>query len=117
MFNKRNQDYLTYRGKCKELCEELCKNNADLKIVKGWYHCPIWNTEEQHYWCEDKQGDIVDPSAKQFPSEGNGLYKKFNGLVKCEECGKEFPLEEAYPTYNSHYLCSSKCFGKFVGII
>lgn len=35
-----NLDYLTYRGKCKGLSEQLGKENPSLTIVRGYYMCP-----------------------------------------------------------------------------
>ena len=37
-------DYLKYRGKCKEMSEALVANNPALRLVRGHYWCPIWNT-------------------------------------------------------------------------
>lgn len=109
-------DYLKFRGKCKELSEAECKANPELTLVRGHYYCPIWNTEEPHWWCEDKHGNVIDPSAKQFPSKGLGVYTPFDGRICCAECGGETTEDEAY--FDSNYaFCSSNCYGRFVGLL
>lgn len=109
-------DYSQYRGKCKEYCEKLCLEDSTLKMVRGFYFCPIWNRDQQHWWCVNEQNEIIDPTCKQFPSNGHGIYTEFNGIVTCVECGKEVPEEEA--TFASSYaLCSYRCYGKLVGIV
>lgn len=103
------------RGKCKELAEAAVVADPTLRLVRGWYFCPIWGTDEQHWWCERPDGTVVDPTAGQFPSLGHGFYEEFDGIFVCEECGREFPEKEAYPTGNSHLVCSTTCFGRMVG--
>ncbi len=108
-------DYAKYRGKCKEMSEELCAKDPTLKLVRGHYFCPIWNTDEPHWWCEKEDGTIVDPSAKQFGSKGHGIYTPFNGIVACAECKKEIAEEEA--RFESNYaFCSTRCHMLFVGL-
>ena len=107
-------DYLKYRGKCKEYSEQLCKEDPTLKLVRGFYFCPIWNKEEQHWWCVNEQNEIIDPTARQFPSNGHGTYTEFKGMVTCAVCSKEVPEDEA--TFAGSYgLCSYKCYGKLIG--
>jgi len=71
-----NKDYLTYRGKCKDLSEEAVRKDPELRLVRGHYFCPIWKREEQHWWCVRKDGTIHDPAKYQFPSRGLGVYKE-----------------------------------------
>ena len=111
----KESDYMKYRGKCKEFCEEILNKNPSLKLVRGHYYCPIWNTNEPHWWLKDKDGNIIDPTAKQFGSKGAGEYVEFNGLVNCSECNKEMQEHEA--SYESNYIfCSTKCQMIFVGL-
>lgn len=109
-------DYKKYRGKCKEMSEELCKLDSSLTIVRGHYYCPIWDREEQHWWCVDEDGKINDPTKNQFPSRGMGEYIPFDGTVECAECGKKMLEKDA--TFESRYaFCSHRCVMKFVGIM
>ena len=106
-------DYEKYRGKCKQMSEELCAKDVSLTLVKGWYHCPIWG-EQEHWWCKKPDGTIVDPTVNQFPSKGLGEYQEYAGIVCCEYCGKEVKEEDAY-FVEHHVYCSYKCYGHDVG--
>ena len=107
-------NYMKFRGKCKELSEQLILEHPDYKLVRGHYDCPIWG-QQPHWWCVAPDGMIHDPSAKQFPSGGLGEYIPFNGKVTCAECSKEITEEEA--RFESNYaFCSDKCLMRFVGL-
>jgi len=97
------------------LSEAACAEDPTLTIVRGHYFCPLWGTEEPHWWCVDQNGKIFDPSKEQFPSKGCGIYTPFNGRVKCSECGKEMAESEA--RFHSNYaFCSMRCNMRFVGL-
>lgn len=107
-------DYLTYRGKCKELCEAAIVSDSSLKLVRGYYFCPVWG-QQAHWWCVKPDGSIVDPSVKQFPTAGVGAeYVEFAGNIECEYCGKEVPEEAAYKV-DQHAYCSYGCYGHDIG--
>lgn len=108
-------DYLKYRGKCKEFCDKLIAKHPHLTLVRGYYFCPIWNVEEQHWWCEDINGTIIDPTKLQFGSKGLGIYRKFDGTVECSNCGKIVAEEDAQHS-GRYSFCSSRCYGHFVGV-
>jgi hypothetical protein len=114
LVENRSSDYLRYRGKCKEMAEALVQQNPELHLVRGFYHCPFWG-KQAHWWTEKKDGTIIDPSAAQFPSMGAGDYERFNGMVRCEECGKEILEEKAY-FQGRHAFCDGECFGRNVGL-
>lgn len=103
------------RGKCKELSEELCKNDPTLTLVRGHYFCPIWCSNEQHWWCTKPDGTIIDPTKDQFPSRGFGIYTPFNGICICDNCEKEV-LEEDAQFHGRYALCSDKCIKHFLGL-
>jgi hypothetical protein len=108
-------NYSKYRGKCKEKAVELAAVKPSLRVVKGHYHCPIWGNQ-QHWWCEDENGVVVDPTAKQFPSGGIGEYVEFDGYAECSQCGTR-KREEEMRFEGSYAFCSGKCFGVFVGVM
>jgi hypothetical protein len=108
-------DYAKYRGKCREMSEELCRQDPTLTLVRGHYHCPAWG-EQPHWWCVRPDGTVVDPTARQFPSKGAGEYVPFDGIVSCAECGKEMKEEEADIDGN-YAFCSYRCHGIFVGVL
>lgn len=106
-------DYIKYRGKCKEFSEALVASNPSLKLIRGYYHCPVWG-KQAHWWCVDQDGKVVDPTAKQFPSRGLGEYEEFDGFVECAECGKKIREEKAILTSN-YAVCSDRCAMSLVG--
>jgi hypothetical protein len=108
-------NYALFRGKCKEFCEEAIKNDPSLTLVRGYYYCPLWNTDEPHWWTTRPDGTIYDPTALQFGSKGMGIYTPFNGIVSCSECGKEVKEEDADIDGN-YCFCSTKCHCRFVGL-
>lgn len=107
-----NSNYSRFRGKCKEYSEALAANNPELTIVRGWYYCPVWNSEEEHWWCKDQDGNIHDPTKLQFPSAGIGEYKEFDGYYPCIQCGE--PVHESQLMHQG--FCSTKCACACVGI-
>lgn len=64
---QHQSDYLKYRGKCKKLAEAAVAEDPTLRLVRGYYTCPMWRTTEPHWWCERPDGTIVDPTKDQFP--------------------------------------------------
>ena len=110
-------DYQKYRGKCKEMSEAAVKADPSLTLVRGYYYEPIWDKTEQHWWTRRSDGSIYDPTAKQFPSGGIAeFYKEFDGMVKCEICGKIMPEEKAI-IQGRFALCSTLCVMELVGLI
>ncbi len=101
-------------GKCKEMSEEACRQDSTLRLVRGYYICPVWG-ERAHWWAVTPQGKIYDPTASQFPSGGMGEYIEFNGVIQCYICSKSITEEEAIIEGNGRYtLCSYSCFRKLV---
>lgn len=108
-------NYTKYRGNCKKMCDNAIKNDPTLTFVRGHYFCPIWNCDNQHWWTVRKDGSIYDPSRKQFPSHGHGIYEEFNGNIDCETCKKTMPEEHARWVGN-YAVCSDKCALILVGL-
>ncbi len=112
-----DEGYARFRGKCQEMANAAAAADPTLTVVRGWYACPIWGREEPHWWTTRPDGSIYDPTAEQFPSNGMGLYTAFNGMLACEECGKEIPEAEAIVCGNGHYaVCSNRCYAYLVGV-
>ena len=108
-------DYIRLRGKCKELSEQACAEDTTLTLVRGHYFCPIWNVDDPHWWCVRMDGEVFDPSKDQFPSSGFGIYTPFDGIVTCEECGKD--IDEKDAKFESRYaFCSTSCLLRCVGL-
>lgn len=103
-----------FRGKCKKMSEELVEKDPSLRLVRGHYYCPIWG-EQGHWWCEKKDGSIVDPTKDQFPSKGLGEYIEFNGIVECAQCEKQMNEEDVENFDGRYAFCSYACYGHFIG--
>lgn len=109
------EGYKIYRGRCKEFSEAACAADPTLTLVRGHYYCPMWNSEEAHWWTVRQDGSIHDPTKDQFPSKGLGVYTPFSGTVLCDNCGKEVKEEDAVIGGN-YAFCSDRCYGHFVGV-
>jgi hypothetical protein len=108
-------NYQKYRGKCKEFCKQAILEDPSLKLVRGFYHDPIWG-KQQHWWTIRPDGSIFDPTKKQFPSGGiKEFYEEFNGTLECAQCGTKIKESEVIP-YGRYGFCSGTCRCKFVGI-
>lgn len=110
-----NENYQKYRGKCKEFSEAACKNDPTLTLVRGHYFCPLWGTNEPHWWTQKPDGTIYDPTKDQFPSKGMGIYTPFDGMMECSECGKRIKEEDA-DIEGNYAFCSYQCHMRFVGL-
>lgn len=100
------------RGKCQEYAEKAVADDPTLRLVRGWYHDPVWGSEE-HWWTVRPDGSILDPTAAQFPMGGvTAWYQEFTGLYPCQECGTEVPEADLV----QGGLCSGECFMRMVGL-
>lgn len=108
-------DYIKYRGKCEKECKKLIAVDSSLTMVKGYYFCPVWGTDEPHWWCKKEDGTIVDPTKLQFGSKGCGIYTEFDGTAPCETCGKIMEEKDFQPVGN-YVVCSTKCAMTLVGL-
>lgn len=107
--------YKAFRGRCREMSDAACRSDSSLTLVRGHYYCPMWNTEEPHWWTVRQDGTIHDPTKDQFPSRGLGVYTPFDGLVECADCGKQVKEEDA-DIEGRYAFCSYQCHGRFVGV-
>lgn len=103
-----NTDYAKYRGKCKEACEALADAHPDYRIVRGWYDCPL-SVRQEHWWCVDQDGTVVDPTRKQFLSKGVGEYIEYKGILPCSQCGKDMAESDIHSTSGKFAFCSYEC--------
>lgn len=118
------QGYLKYRGKCRERALAFIAKNEDkaLRLVRGTYTCSFWG-DFLHWWAEDAYAVVYDPSADQFPSNGEGEYKE-HGVVmgRCNECGdkvleEDMGGEDGARMQGGFFLCSDACAAKFDGVL
>jgi len=93
---------------CKTVTKEMAATFPELRRVRGYYHCWIRGKQE-HWWLTTPSGVVVDPTADQFPSMGQGRYEEWQGpepTGKCPNCGEY--------CYNGDYLCSVCCHVDFL---
>ena len=102
------------RGRCKEMSDAAAAADPSLRVVRGHYFCPHFG-KQAHWGCVRPDGEIVDPSAAQFPSNGGGEYVEFDGQVECENCGKKVAEDIAIPC-GSYPTCSNTCAMRLVGL-
>ena len=110
-------NYQIFRGKCKAACDALQKIMPELTLHRGWYHQPGWPRNScQHWWLQTPEGEIVDPTALQFPDPHvKEYYEEFDGMCECEECGKEIHENDAI--FAGRYpVCSGECHMRLVGL-
>lgn len=115
MTEEEADNYCKYRGRCREMSEALVAADPTLTLVRGYYTCPIWGTQEPHWWCKKPDGTIVDPTAKQFPSAGKGFYEEFDDWFECADCGKRIKEEDGH-IMGSYIVCSETCARRLVGV-
>ena len=92
-------------GQCVEVTAAMAGAFPELRRVRGHYVCPWWGTRA-HWWLVTDAGDIVDPTAAQFPSKGMGEYVPWREgdeepTGKCLNCAGE--------CYRHATFCSVAC--------
>jgi hypothetical protein len=95
------------RGLCKEVTERMAAAFPELRRVRGHYVCPS-EGRLQHWWLVAADGTIVDPTKRQFVSDGKGAYEPHEGPVptgKCLNCGEY--------VYECASFCSPACQNEF----
>lgn len=76
-------------GLCKLAVDQMSEEFPELRKVRGHVHCS-WG-KRAHWWLEDPEGNIVDPTASQFPLISR--YEHWDSskelkLGKCLNCGE-----------------------------
>jgi hypothetical protein len=111
----KNIDEADMYGNCKEITMEMNKVFPELKLVRGHYYCLSWG-EREHWWLVDKDNNIIDPTAKQFPSKGRGEYIEWDKNQEepigiCLNCGNHV-YKDTY--FGSSQICSKNCEISFI---
>lgn len=102
------------RGKCEEMAKMAVVVDPTLRLVRGWYHDPDWGRQE-HWWTEDPDGKIHDPTSAQFPHGGiTALYEEYEGVFPCAGCGRDV-REDDPDRYEQ--CCNWRCYGRMVGLL
>ena len=95
-------------GRCKEYVEKMHTTFPELSVRRGFYHCPFWG-ERQHWWLEDEDGQVVDPTAVQFPSKGAGEYESLNDDELEDKVPTGVCMDCGAPVYHGVMFCSERC--------
>lgn len=95
-------------GLCHHYSDEMRKDFPELILVRGYYFCLI-EGKHPHWWLRTEDGVIVDPTANQFESKGEGRYEPIpedapEPVGKCRNCDQLFYEMEYHP------LCSDMCY-------
>lgn len=92
-------------GRCAEVTQQMAAAFPELTRVRGHYYCFAWG-EREHWWLTTPDGEIIDPTAAQFPSRGRGHYEPWDEsrpepTGMCPNCG-------GY-CYDGNTCCSDSC--------
>lgn len=98
-------------GLCKMYARRMTEAFPELRLVRGHYTCTAWG-ERGHWWTVTAAGEVVDPTAGQFPSAGAGVYVEFTGS------DAELPTERrpncGESCYHGKNFCSDACGRSYV---
>lgn len=97
--------------KCKEVTEEMQTVFPELRIVKGMVTIFESNKDYQHQWLVDIEGNIVDPTKRQWVAIIE--YKEIKDgdnkpIGKCYGCGGW-----VYGQFYNFMYCNSNCYLKW----
>ena len=108
------QDLLRRYGSSQAMCGVFTRAFQErfpsLRRIAGYYFCTAsgWSYGE-HWWLLDNAGQVIDPTADQFPCQGHGRYEPYSPFKhkvlkgKCPCCGRGlYSREGGYP-------CSLPC--------
>ena len=93
------------RGTCREVTARMAAAFPELTRVRGHYYCWVWG-ERAHWWLTTPDDRIIDPTAAQFPSKGNGEYVPWlegqpEPTGRCANCGND--------CFNGDTCCTEFC--------
>jgi len=74
-------------GRCEEFAFAMAKAFRSLTVRYGHY-VHSYGTAEVHFWCEDADGSVVDPTASQFPPGGSYRRGRIGGRLVRALCAK-----------------------------
>jgi hypothetical protein len=98
---KANVNPKACAGTCQSVVRKMVAAFPELRRVPGYF-----GTFHQHWWVEDVDGRVIDPTRYQFPDEGKGgTYYGLPGypLFPCFECGTTVYKVDFNP------CCSAEC--------
>lgn len=96
------------------MARELVESDSSLRLARGWFIDVVWG-EQEHWWCVDSSGKIIDPSVGQFPGgaiEELREYREYEGIYPCPGCGVQ--VQEDSPLISGGFCCGA-CYGAVIG--
>lgn len=103
-------------GMCASATMEMVADFPELRRIGGHVLVPLWG-RRAHWWCETPDGEIVDPTASQFPDIAE--YEPFVPgsevrVSRCMNCGDDIfacvdSLTEPLPKGTNTTFCTSAC--------
>ena len=93
------------QGLCKKFATLMFETFPELRLVRGHY-IDLGGHYHAHWWCEDINDNVIDPTASQFTA--HGFYEEFVGpepVGRCLECG--------CLTYHDPQFCDVSCSTAF----
>lgn len=109
-------------GACQQAVTEMAKAFPELTIERGHVMCPAPWGLRAHWWLVDPKGNIVDPTASQFP--GIFAYEPWTPgdevrVGKCMNCGCEIceALESIDRAPEPKSICSPECHQDFAAYL
>lgn len=100
-------------GRCRDATEEMQRDFPELRIRKGHIYDLSWG-QRGHWWLETSDGEIVDPTASQFPALME--YEEWKPgrpvrVGKCMNCGKDIweKVETLDEEPRRRSSCSHEC--------
>lgn len=107
-----NQSHPDTYGLCAKATKEFLSTFPELKRVRGHVESVLSTKQLPHWWCVDSDGEIVDPTAKQF-----GYISKYiewdetqdEPTGKCPNCGEL--------CYDYRFTCCDSCASEYADYV
>lgn len=100
---------------CAAATIEMVADFPELRRVRGHYHSQLYTEPRPHWWCVDLDGEIVDPTARQFVDGGCGRYVEYTGeepIGRCLNCGGP-----VMPSCGYTHVCSENCRDAAIAVL
>ena len=108
-------------GACKEATLKMVTDFPELKRKSGQVFVLGYEHEVLHWWCEDAEGNVIDPTANQYTDAGYVVmgYEEYPedhparsfDRKKCMECGEYYYQTPEFVKFSP--CCSQECIRAF----
>jgi len=106
----RGLDSLGALGMCGPATAAMQLEFPELRRARGYVYDACWG-DRTHWWCVAPDGEIVDPTASQFPALVTGSYQELGvddpiPSGRCPNCGDT--------VYDGATFCNDRCYSEMV---